>query len=279
MRESEQIELVLNVENSRVSIEELVPILQGFQGMTISMNDTLNKVYSCGFDNVSIEVLGLEHGSFKIPFNVEKFSERFIYPTLSSFVGGLLLWYFTTDNSTLNVSLPNSEIEISRDDIYKNKQTRDSVNKIATTVINSCSIQSLALKYKDEEDRTVSVTINKEQLAETISDVEDDVAIHNVPNVRLQIVSPTLEAKSVQWKVRYEGKVRAMKMNDLGFLQLIEHRDIAFSKGDFITCDIQIVETEEIDGTIKVKYAITRVRKFPHYHRVNEAEEQNINFE
>ena len=68
-------------------------------------------------------------------------------------------------------------------------------------------------------------------------------------------------------------------MNDLGFLQLIEHRDIAFSKGDFITCDIQIVETEEIDGTIKVKYAITRVRKFPHYHRVNEAEEQNINFE
>ena len=40
MRESEQIELVLNVENSRVSIAELVPILQGFQGMTISMNDT-----------------------------------------------------------------------------------------------------------------------------------------------------------------------------------------------------------------------------------------------
>lgn len=226
MRESEQIELVLNVENSRVSIAELVPILQGFQGMTISMNDTLNKVYSCGFDNVSIEVLGLEQGSFKIPFNVEKFSERFIYPTLSSFVGGLLLWYFTTDHPSLNVSLPNSDVEISRDDIYKNKQTRDSVNKIATTVINSSSIQSLALKYKDEEDRTVSVTINKELLAETISDVEDDVTIRNVPNVRLQIVSPTLEAKSVQWKVRYEGKVRAMKMNDLGFLQLIEHRDI-----------------------------------------------------
>lgn len=100
-----------------------------------------------------------------------------------------------------------------------------------------------------------------------------------VPNVRLQIVSPTLEAKSVQWKVRYEGKVRAMKMNDLGFLQLIEHRDIAFSKGDFITCDIQIIETEEVDGTVKVKYVITRVRKFPHYHRVNEAKEQNINFE
>lgn len=185
----------------------------------------------------------------------------------------------TTDHPSLNVSLPNSDVEISRDDIYKNKQTRDSVNKIATTVINSSSIQSLALKYKDEEDRTVSVTINKELLAETISDVEDDVTIRNVPNVRLQIVSPTLEAKSVQWKVRYEGKVRAMKMNDLGFLQLIEHRDIAFSKGDFITCDIQIIETEEVDGTVKVKYVITRVRKFPHYHRVNEAEEQNINFE
>lgn len=93
--------------------------------------------------------------------------------------------------------------------------------------------------------KSVSVIINKEQLAEVISDVEDDITIHNVPNVRLQIVSPTLEAKSVQWKVRYEGKVRAMKMNDLVFLQLIEHRDIAFGKGDFITCDIQIVETEK----------------------------------
>lgn len=57
MRESEQIELVLNVENSRVSIAELVPILQGFQGMTISMNDTLNKVYSCGFDNPLAELI------------------------------------------------------------------------------------------------------------------------------------------------------------------------------------------------------------------------------
>ena len=47
----------------------------------------------------------------------------------------------------------------------------------------------------------------------------------------------------------------------------------------YLTCDIQIIETEEVDGTVKVKYVITRVRKFPHYHRVNEAEEQNINFE
>ena len=98
-------------------------------------------------------------------------------------------------------------------------------------------------------------------------------------NVRLEIVSPTLEAKSVQWKVRYDGKVRPMKMNDLGFLELIGRRDIAFSKGDIITCDIQITETIEVDGSVKTKYVIVQVHNFPHYHRVVNAEEQNINFE
>ena len=83
----------------------------------------------------------------------------------------------------------------------------------------------------------------------------------------------------MQWKVRYEGKVRSMKMNDLGFLELIGRRDIAFSKGDIITCNIQITETSEIDGTVKLKYAITQVHNFPHYHRVINAEEQNLNLE
>ncbi len=112
-----------------------------------------------------------------------------------------------------------------------------------------------------------------------ISDVEGDVVDQIIPKVRLEIVSPTLEAKSVQWKVRYDGKVRPMKMNDLGFLELIGRRDIAFSKGDVIICDLQVTETTELDGSVKTKYVIVRVYDFPHYHRVVNDEELNIKFE
>lgn len=279
MRSVEQIQLTLGIEDSTVPIDELVPILEGFQGITLSFNDILNKVYSCGFDKVSVEVLGFEHGSFRIPFSIDKFSERIFCPIVTTVISNLIFWYLTTDTPQKDVQLSNSQILIERAEVLRNKMTKDSVNKIARTVINSDKISNLSLKYTDENNQEVAVRIDKNRLARMITDLEGDVVVQNVPNVRLEIVSPTLEAKSVQWKVRYDGKVRPMKMNDLGFLELIGRRDIAFSKGDIITCDIQITETIEVDGSVKTKYVIVQVHNFPHYHRVVNAEEQNINFE
>lgn len=277
MRSVEQIQLSLGIEDSMVPIYELVPILEGFQGITLSLNDTLNKVYSCGFDKVSVNVQGLEHGSFRIPFSIDKFSERIFCPLVTTVIGNLIFWYLTTDKPQIDVQLSNDQILVERAEVLRNKMTKDSVNKIARTVINSDKISDLSLKYIDDNNQEVAVRIDKNRLARMISDVEGDVVVQNVPNVRLEIVSPTLEAKSVQWKVRYDGKVRPMKMNDLGFLELIGRRDIAFSKGDIITCDIQITETTEVDGSVKTKYVIVQVHDFPHYHRVVNIDGQNIN--
>lgn len=277
MRSVEQIQLTLGIEDSMVPIYELVPILEGFQGITLSLNDTLNKVYSCGFDKVSVNVQGLEHGSFRIPFSIDKFSERIFCPLVTTVIGNLIFWYLTTDKPQIDVQLSNDQILVERAEVLRNKMTKDSVNKIARTVINSDKISDLSLKYIDDNNQEVAVRIDKNRLARMISDVEGDVVVQNVPNVRLEIVSPTLEAKSVQWKVRYDGKVRPMKMNDLGFLELIGRRDIAFSKGDIITCDIQITETTEVDGSVKTKYVIVQVHNFPHYHRVVNIDGQNIN--
>lgn len=279
MRNIEQIQLTLGVEDSLVSIDELIPILDGFQGITLSINETLNKVYSCGYDKISVDVLGFEHGSFRIPFCIDKLSERIFSPIFTNVIGSLIFWYLTCESPQTNIQLPNEQITVERAVLMQNKKTKDSVNKIASTVINSDKISTLSLKYTDENNQEVSVSIDKNRLEGMLSDVEGDVVVQNVPNVRLEIVSPTLEAKSVQWKVRYNGKVRAMKMNDLGFLELIGRRDIAFSKGDIITCDIQITETTEVDGEVKTKYVIVQVHNFPHYHRLANAEEQNINFE
>ncbi len=152
MRDVEQIQLILGVEDSLVPINELIPILEGFQGVTLSMNDTLNKVYACGYDKVSVEVLGFEHGSFRIPFNIDKFSERIFFPVITNVIGGLILWYFTSDSPQIDIQLPNEQIKIERAELQRNKMTKDSVNKIARTVINSDKISNLSLKYRDEDN-------------------------------------------------------------------------------------------------------------------------------
>lgn len=110
----------------------------------------------------------------------------------------------TTDKPQIDVQLPNDQILVERTEVLRNKMTKDSVNKIARTVINSHKISDISLKYTDN-NQEVAVRIDKNRLARMISDVEGDVVVRNVPNVRLEIVSPTLEDKSVQWKVRYDG--------------------------------------------------------------------------
>ena len=214
MRGFEQIQLILGIEDSLVPIDELISILDGFQGVTLSINEILNKTYSCGFDKVTVQVLGFEHGSFRIPFSIDKFSECIFCPVFSTVIGGLIVWYLTTDNNQMSIQLPNEQVSIERTEFDRNKKVRESVNKIAKTVINSDKISNLSLRYRDEENQEVSVQIDKNQLARRITDIEGDVVVQNISNARLEIVSPTLEAKSVQWKVRYEGRVRSMKMND-----------------------------------------------------------------
>lgn len=268
MNDIERLELVLDVEDSKISIDELIPILQGFEGMAQSINDTLNKVCSSGYDKLIVEVAGLEHGSFKIPLRVKKIGENLFCSTVSNVLSTLIVSCLMVSDGEKITHFPDDNIELTRENMNKNKKTRQSASLIANTVLNSDNIQGMKLVYYDENAQKVVVDISKEQLSELETSEDDDVTIENIDNVKLEIVSPTLEAKPVQWKVRYNNKVRSMRMNDLAFLDLIEKRDIAFSKGDFIVCDIQISEIENIDGCINKKYVITRVHEFPRYHKI-----------
>lgn len=276
MNSSEYLELSLGVDDSSLPIADVISLLDGVQCIAVSLNKSLNKVYTCGFDEVTVEVIGFEHGSLKIPLCIKKVCSQFVSPIGKEVIAGLILWYLTTNGDIFKLRTHQEEVNIERTEISRSRAVRDSVKKIASTVINSDKITNLSLKYKDDNNQEVSVTVDKHQLSQAIAPDDDVTDYTNVPNVALQIVSPTLEAKSVQWKVRYEGKVRAMKMNDLGFLALVDSRDIAFSKGDILRCDIQIIDTENADGSIKRKYVITRVHSFPHYRRLNNVEEGQI---
>lgn len=276
MNSIEKIDVILGVEDSSLPVSDVVFLLEGFQDMTKSLNFSLNKSYSCGFDDISLEVIGFEHGSLRIPFCVKKFYTNWFIPISKEVIAQLLFWLFTAGSDTLTVQTQTGPVTIQRAEIDKNRALQDSVNRIASTVVNSDKITNLSLCYKDDNHQEVTIQINKKQMNDLIKEIDDSTTCYDIPKVILQIVSPTLEAKSVQWKVRYEGKVRPMKMNDIAFLTLIDHRDISFRKGDVLLCDIQLLETIEIDGSVKQKYIITRVYDWPHYHRKEITKEQDL---
>lgn len=277
MKNYEDIVVELDIADSALTVSEVIPILEGFQGMTYSLNTTLNKVYTCGFDDVSLEVVGFEQGCLRIPLLIKKQFSTVVTSIGKYVIVGLMVWYLTSKLESCQVKTPLDTVTIERSEVNKNRSLCDSVNKIANTVVNSDKISNLSLKYTDANNQKVSVTIDKRQMASAITNIDDTTSCYDIPKATIQIVAPTLEAKSVQWKVRYDGKVRAMKMNDLAFLTLIDKRNISFSKGDVLTCDIQVIEALEMDGSTKVKYVISKVYGLPHYHRV--PEEQKIKFE
>ena len=277
MKKFEDFVVELDIADSALTVSEVIPILEGFQGMACSLNTTLNKVYTCGFDDVSLEVVGFEHGCLRIPLRIKKQFSSVVTSIGTDVIAGLILWFLSSKLESCKVQTPLDTVTIERSEVNKNRSLRDSVNKIASTVVNSDKISNLSLIYTDANNQEVSVTIDKTQMAGAITNIDDSTSSYDIHKATIQIVAPTLEAKSVQWKVRYNGKVRAMKMNDMAFLTLIDKRNISFSKGDILTCDIQVIETLEMDGSTKVKYIISKVYGLPHYHRV--PEEKNINFE
>lgn len=72
MNSSEYLELSLGVDDSSLPITDVITLLDGVQCMAVSLNKSLNKVYTCGFDEVTVEVVGFEHGSLKIPLCIKK---------------------------------------------------------------------------------------------------------------------------------------------------------------------------------------------------------------
>ena len=65
-------ELKLDIEESRISSEELIAYLRNIDKMFKSINNALNAKTAIGYDLIEIDVLALEKGSFRIPICINK---------------------------------------------------------------------------------------------------------------------------------------------------------------------------------------------------------------
>ena len=67
-------ELTLNVETSRVPAAHLIEYLRNTDKLFKSINQTLNEKYAIGYNEITLEVVPFEEGSFKIPIWIMLFS-------------------------------------------------------------------------------------------------------------------------------------------------------------------------------------------------------------
>lgn len=270
LSQQEFFELTLNVEDCRISAVELIAYLSNTEKLFKSINQTLNAKYAVGYDDVSIDVLALEKGSFKIPCIVKKVMNNPLFvSTAGTLLGGMALNLLSNNTDSQTIPTDNTNITISYQQLLENRSTIDAVGNIAKMAIGTDSIRDISVTYEKNGGERERVSISKETLVEVANErIELVDNMENLQtNVTLEIVSPVFINKPTSWKVLYNGSPITAKMTDENFLETMDIQRIAFAKGDVIVADLESVATNTDIG-IKLKHYIKKVHSYPRYTRI-----------
>ena len=120
------------------------------------------------------------------------------------------------------------------------------------------------------------ISIEKSTLGKlVVPDIEDRSKESNIlPQARLVIVSPVLEAEQAIWRFRFGDRKLSAKMTDNDFLELMSKNKIAFGIGDVLTADLETIITLKSDNTPDVKHYIRKVHQYPQY--ANKSAQQDL---
>lgn len=264
----EHLHFILDNNDGVVSSLELIKYLTNINTLVKSVNHTLNRKYSVGFDQVLLDVIALEKGSFKISIAIKKiFNNPYTISAASAVFGVIATNVLSDDKSTVNYYINNSTVEIKHEVLLENKETVRAISNIAKTTVESSGIKSLTLEYDVADNRRERTNIPKSTLTTLIVEDTDKPQKENstLPQARLVIVSPVLESEQATWRFRLGDRKLSAKMADESFLKLMDDKKIAFGKGDILVVDLETIVTKKSDDTPDVKHYIRKVHQYPQY--------------
>lgn len=263
--QEEFFELSLGTEGHRISTEELIAYLSNTKKLINSINETFNKKYSLGYNQIEIDVIALKEGSFKIPLCIRKITNN---ATFAAIVSSILSSLLTGNNETQTIKNGEDEIQITSEELLENKKTANAVGKIAKMTVESPRIKDLTITYEKDDGEKEQITINKRTLSQVMYDeIEDDTNSNIITNATLEIVSPVFINAPAVWKVNYEGKLINVHMNDLDFIKKVELQKLSFAPGDEIIADIEVKAKTTARGTRR-SYNIITVHSYPKFSRI-----------
>lgn len=267
--QQEFFELRLGIKGYSISTNDLIAYLSDTNKLITSINQTLNTKYTIGFDQIEIDVVALEKGSFKIPLYIKKITEN---PTISSIVGsvfGVLISGLLSNNQEAKtIQYGTDKVVVTNNELLKNRATANAVGNIARMAVESDCIKDLSVTYEKANGEKEQVVINKKTLSQVMYEVPEDDSISNiVTNATLEIVSPVFVEKPAAWKMAYEGNQFTAQMTDEDFLGKINLQKLSFAPGDVIIADMEIVAKTTERG-IRLKHYIRKVHKYPKFSRI-----------
>jgi hypothetical protein len=267
--QQEFFELRLGIKGYSISTYDLIAYLSDTNKLITSINQTLNTKYAIGFDQIEIDVVAFEKGSFKIPLYIKKITEN---PTISSVVGsvfGVLISGLLSNNQEAKtIQYGTDKVVVTNDELLKNRATANAVGNIARMAVESDGIKDLSVTYEKANGEKEQVVINKRTLSQVMYEVPEDDSISNiVTNATLDIVSPVFVDKPATWKVAYDGNQFTAQMTDEDFLGKMNLQKLSFAPGDVIIADMEVVAKTTERG-IRLKHYIRKVHKYPKFSRI-----------
>ncbi len=240
--QQEFFEFILNSKEHSIAIDDLSIFLKNIDKLILSINGTLCKKWNVGYDDIEISVLALEKGSFKIPLSFKKvLNSPLFVSTAATIIGGLVVNSLT--NSSQPITVINNQggvINIYNNEVIQNPSTQESINEIATTVIENPKVDSLSIKYERDNSDTSQIDISEHTLQTVIRDIPDNELSNKLYKQELEIISPVFVAEPRNWKVLLNGKSVTVYLRDLDFLETMKAQGIAFGFGDKIVADIDV---------------------------------------
>ncbi len=268
--QNEYFELTLNVEKSSLSVTDLVMYLSNTEKLFNSINRTLNTKYSIGYENISIDVLALEKGSFRIPLVLKKIVNNPLFiSTAGTLLGGIALNLLQNNLNPQTIPTNNDSVVVENKVFLDSKNTIEAVGNIARLAVQTDDVKDVSITYQKNDGNMEKVSITKEVLSQVMYDefeVSDNME-NILEKVTLEIVSPVFMDKPLSWRVSYDGRQINAKMMDKDFLETMDLQRIAFAKGDVIVADLQTIATNTNNG-IKLRYSIIKVHSYPRYTRI-----------
>lgn len=272
----EQLTFTIETDKSAISVDDLINYISGLEDLLFSINHTLNVKYSAGYDTIELSVLAIEKGSFKIPISIKKKVEKTLIGTISTILGGLALNALYNNNT-----IDTNGFSVPQEILLENKDTVKAVTKIAQTAVESDDVRGIAVDYEKAPGEIERVIITKEQLKTSIREAidESEPEIIMSSKAHLIIVSPVLESKSANWKVRFEDNEFSAKMTDENFLEIMDKKHVAFGKGDILVADLETRITRKEGNIPNVKHYIKTVYQYPQYSASAIMQQTSIDFE
>jgi len=181
--DGEHFELSLDIEDSRLSSKELRAYLLQLERLVGSINQTLNQYsdldgFGRRYDGVSIDVLAIEHGSFKLPLHIRKRIRKDIRrltnnPTTAIIIGEIVVHLLTSGYHNPENEAISDNCRIERNVFLENPATAKAVKEISRLAIGNDSVRNLTVVYEKGNGEREKINISKEGLYETRAFVED----------------------------------------------------------------------------------------------------------